>query len=1002
MTNARSPKSVPLTLFIIFFIISAILVLSGIFLYNIQKAEIKANIYSNLESISKLKTEQILAWRSYRLNDAREIQGNQSFIHDINTWFRNKNDLATGTRIQKWIETLGLDGNYQSIFLLDLKANIKISWNGKEKLGKNALRTFNEALISKKIFLSDLHRAETYKEIHMDLMIPLLERTGKSEAIVGVMMIRIDPVKFLYPLIQSWPTPSKTAETLLIRREGNTVLFLNELRHKKNTALILRASLQDTLMPAARAALGYSGISEGKDYRGVDVLSDIMPVPGTSWFMVTKVDSDEIYRPLFERSGVILFFVLFLIVLTAVSVYLVWKNQQTKYYKAQFKLELEKKVMEQHYSYLIKNANDIIFLMDENGNLLEANDRAVSAYGYNRDELLKLNLYDIRPQAAGKLITRDMKEIAGRGGLIFETVHRKKDGSLFPVEVSARTIEIDNEIFYQSIIRDITDRKDAELKLEHLNRMYSLLSQINQEIVRTKDRKKLFDGICSIAVKFGKFDLSWFGLIDNNKIQIESFSSGKADISTNNVINVSENHRGQNIYKNAIEAGTISVFNNILEEKNFTDPFLKENISDLNSMAIVPVFSGNKVFGLFTVYSSTLNYFDPAQIRLLVEVGSDISYALEKIKSEKTLIESEYWLKKSQTIANIGSYIFDLKTGNWSSSESLDEIFGIDKNYNKNARGWLQLLHPNERDMLLQYLKDKIYNRQNFDKSYRIVRKSDNCDRWVQGLGEFEYNENGEAIVMYGTIQDITEKENAKIELTDAKERAENSEKIKTEFLAQMSHEIRTPVNIILNFINFLKEEFEAKLNPEVYLSFSNIESASKRIIRTIDLILNMSEIQTKSVQIFPRLFDIDKSVLSILYKENKIFADNKKLSFVYNVETDNTQINADDYCVMQIFANLLDNAFKYTEKGKVEINVRRNAEDKLVVAITDTGIGIKKEFIPDLFSAFLQEDKGYSRKYEGNGLGLALVKSYCELNNAAIEVESTKGFGSTFRVIFN
>jgi len=779
-------------------------------------------------------------------------------------------------------------------------------------------------------------------------------------------------------------------------------LFLNELRHKKNTALILRASLQDTLMPAARAALGYSGISEGKDYRGVDVLSDIMPVPGTSWFMVTKVDSDEIYRPLFERSGVILFFVLFLIVLTAVSVYLVWKNQQTKYYKAQFKLELEKKVMEQHYSYLIKNANDIIFLMDENGNLLEANDRAVSAYGYNRDELLKLNLYDIRPQAAGKLITRDMKEIAGRGGLIFETVHRKKDGSLFPVEVSARTIEIDNEIFYQSIIRDITDRKDAELKLEHLNRMYSLLSQINQEIVRTKDRKKLFDGICSIAVKFGKFDLSWFGLIDNNKIQIESFSSGKADISTNNVINVSENHRGQNIYKNAIEAGTISVFNNILEEKNFTDPFLKENISDLNSMAIVPVFSGNKVFGLFTVYSSTLNYFDPAQIRLLVEVGSDISYALEKIKSEKTLIESEYWLKKSQTIANIGSYIFDLKTGNWSSSESLDEIFGIDKNYNKNARGWLQLLHPNERDMLLQYLKDKIYNRQNFDKSYRIVRKSDNCDRWVQGLGEFEYNENGEAIVMYGTIQDITEKENAKIELTDAKERAENSEKIKTEFLAQMSHEIRTPVNIILNFINFLKEEFEAKLNPEVYLSFSNIESASKRIIRTIDLILNMSEIQTKSVQIFPRLFDIDKSVLSILYKENKIFADNKKLSFVYNVETDNTQINADDYCVMQIFANLLDNAFKYTEKGKVEINVRRNAEDKLVVAITDTGIGIKKEFIPDLFSAFLQEDKGYSRKYEGNGLGLALVKSYCELNNAAIEVESTKGFGSTFRVIFN
>jgi signal transduction histidine kinase len=163
-----------------------------------------------------------------------------------------------------------------------------------------------------------------------------------------------------------------------------------------------------------------------------------------------------------------------------------------------------------------------------------------------------------------------------------------------------------------------------------------------------------------------------------------------------------------------------------------------------------------------------------------------------------------------------------------------------------------------------------------------------------------------------------------------------------------------------------------------------------------------MSEIQAKTIQVLPRVFDIDKTVLAVLYKENSYYAESKKLSLIYKVETSNTQIFADDYCVTQIFANLIDNAIKYTSNGKIEIIVKRNQNDKLFVEVKDTGIGIGKEFIPKLFSAFLQEDQGYTRKYEGNGLGLALVKNYCEINNASIEVESTKGIGSTFRVMFN
>lgn len=1004
MTVQQIPKRVPLTLFLIFFTISVILVLAGLFLYNIQKTEIKSSIYSSLKSISKFKTDQIITWRNYRLNDANEIQGNQSFIHDIKTWYSNKNDFVTKDRIVKWIETLSCDSNYNSIFLLDGKANIQLSWNGKEKLGQNALKSFRETIASKKIFISDLHRAETYSQIHLDVMIPLVLKLERKEEPIGLMMIRIDPSKFLYPLIQSWPSPSKTAETVLIRREGNNALFLNELRYKKNSALLFKVNLNDTLLPATKAALGHQGIFEGRDYRGINVLSNITQIPATNWSMVTKVDIDEIYTPLFERYRLIALFILFLILLTAISVYLLWKNQQAKYYKARYKLELEKKVLEKHYSYLMKNANDIILLLNEGGNIIEANDRALSAYGYSRDELLELNMYDIRSEETGELVTQEMEEVTNRGGLIFETVHRKKDGSLFPVEVSARTLEIENSIFYQSIVRDITERKDAEQKLERLNRMYSLLSQINQEIVREKEQEKLFDLICSIAIDYGKFELAWFGLLNNGKkeIKIVALSANRKESSQSRVISFNGDESNPNIYKNAIKSGTITVFNDISAESNFTDQFVTEDKSNLQSLVVVPIHFEKKIIGIFAVYSSITNYFDSEQIKLFEEVGMDISFALEKMKSERTLRESEYWLKKSQGVAQLGSYTLDFKTGLWTSSEILDNIFGIDENYEKNIHGWSQLVHPEQRDGILKYFDDIIMNKQNFNKDYRIIRINDQCERWVLGIGEFEYDEDGEPLTMFGTIQDITEKKKATIELTKAKEKAENSERIKTEFLAQMSHEIRTPINIILNYINFFKEEFQTKLSREVYASFNNIESASKRIIRTIDLILNMSEIQTKTVKISPRLFDIDKSILTVLYKEHKYYAESKKLSFVYNVETSNTQIVADDYCVTQIFANLIDNAFKYTNQGKVEIKVKRNQNDKLFVEVKDTGIGIAKEFIPELFSAFLQEDQGYSRKYEGNGLGLALVKNYCEMNNANVEVESTKGAGSTFRVIFD
>ena len=110
--------------------------------------------------------------------------------------------------------------------------------------------------------------------------------------------MRVDPYQFLYPLIQSWPTPSRSGETVLIRREGDEVVILNELRNRKGTALTLRYSLQEAKLPAAMAAKGKEGAVEGVDYRGVPVVGVVGSIPDSPWYFVAKIDTAEIYAPL--------------------------------------------------------------------------------------------------------------------------------------------------------------------------------------------------------------------------------------------------------------------------------------------------------------------------------------------------------------------------------------------------------------------------------------------------------------------------------------------------------------------------------------------------------------------------------------------------------------------------------------------------------------------------------------------------------------------------------
>ncbi len=252
---------------------------------------------------------------------------------------------------------------------------------------------------------------------------------------------------------------------------------------------------------------------------------------------------------------------------------------------------------------------------------------------------------------------------------------------------------------------------------------------------------------------------------------------------------------------------------------------------------------------------------------------------------------------------------------------------------------------------------------------------------------------------VYGRdISDLKKKES---ELKEALVRAEEAKRIKENFLAQISHEIRSPLNAIEGYAEYLMDELKPEMSDELAEIFRSIKNSSKRLYRTFDLLLNMSQVQTGRYDVRFEKVNI-YALLKTLFVEFKSMAEEKKIAFSLNNKVDDSPIAyVDHYSIVQVFVNLIDNAIKYTQDGDIEIIIYKEGS-QIYVDIKDSGIGISDNYLKNLFTPFSQEQTGYSRSYDGTGLGLALVKSFLDLNRAKIKVKTQVNKGSTFTVVLN
>lgn len=303
-------------------------------------------------------------------------------------------------------------------------------------------------------------------------------------------------------------------------------------------------------------------------------------------------------------------------------------------------------------------------------------------------------------------------------------------------------------------------------------------------------------------------------------------------------------------------------------------------------------------------------------------------------------------------------------------------------------------------DNFYKYLWDTILSGKVWEGEMQN-KKKDGELYWASAVISPVVGKDGKVTHFVGIEEDISQRKKLLKEIIDAKEKAVISDKLKTEFLAQMSHEIRTPLNIIASNAEILKDEFGHLIPTEYDDVFASIELASQRIIRTINLILNSAELQTGIFKFNSKEIDLNLQ-LQKLIKEHRLLSEVKGLDLTLVLNAEDSKINGDEYAISQIFANLIDNAIKYTKRGKIIVKIDRNMKGEIYVSVQDTGIGISENFQKRLFESFSQEEQGYNRTYDGNGLGLSLVKKYCEYNNATIDVKSKKGVGTTFIITFH
>jgi PAS domain S-box-containing protein len=391
---------------------------------------------------------------------------------------------------------------------------------------------------------------------------------------------------------------------------------------------------------------------------------------------------------------------------------------------------------------------------------------------------------------------------------------------------------------------------------------------------------------------------------------------------------------------------------------------------------------------------------DSKEVTGVVEFVQDIT---AQIRFEQELRQNQILLAEAERLAQVGAWSWDIQEDKWIFSQNWMDLHGC-STPPVNTEELLQLAHAKDIDRIREAFKQTLTDRSRYDVEHRIVRQDTGEIRYVQGFGYVVSDEWNNPLKMYGAVMDVSQQKMDKLALQHSKEAAEAANNAKSEFLANMSHEIRTPLNGVMGMLQLMQStNLDAEQQEYIDMSLKS----SQRLNRLLTDILDLSKVEAGKMEINREGFNL-KEVLETIQEIFWYEVQQKGLEFSYDLEPEiPDKLFGDSTRLTQILFNLVGNAVKYTQKGQVRLDAQvkssKDSKYTLLFSISDTGSGIPYQFQERIFETFTQaNDSGspYTRKYEGAGLGLPMVKRLADLMGGNVFLESEQERGTTVYVL--
>jgi PAS domain S-box-containing protein len=436
MKTTYSPLTKKSHIIVLITALNLLIAIAGYFYYKSEESSIRQQKYSELKAIADLKVSQIENWIQERRADANVITQSPFFVQGIYDWLNTGSAVLKANIIER-LQPVQKGFGYENIFLTKPNGQLLLSVKDEsQEFEPFVKQKIVEASQKHEIVFTDFYRCSTDNKIHYDIISPIIDDNKNT---IAILVFRRNPYLYLYPLIQTWPTPSPSSETTILRVENDSVVFLNELRHRTNTALKLKIPLTRTEVPAVQAALGRTGLFEGIDYRGVEVLSDIRIIPAANWIMLAKVDKSEIFSDLYLSAGVISGFSILLIVICGVGFAFIYKSRQKNIFMELYNKEKELWQHQERFRVTMESLGEGIITTDLNGKIQYLNSRAEELTGWHLREAkgrLLSEIYHVKNEETGQIENNILDKVIKHGivkELANHTILITKAGKEIPV-----------------------------------------------------------------------------------------------------------------------------------------------------------------------------------------------------------------------------------------------------------------------------------------------------------------------------------------------------------------------------------------------------------------------------------------------------------------------------------------------------------------------------------------------------------------------------------------